>query len=342
MSRDRRRKSRSRDPFADEELTLEAVDEPSRGPENHDTPLFHDPYPTENSEHQESSRSDEDETVVLRVTGGLDDMAFVRLSPGTEIDLGRSDRNTLPLHSLTVSRRHARIVHEADRVVIRDLGSRNGITVNGERLRRATVKPGDRITVGAVRLRLEVLTEGEVQLLEVVRHRLARARDEDPLTGLFTRQYLDSPLPRIMDFHLDRGDRISLLFLDLDRFKRINDQLGHLTGDRVLEVMGEALRQACRETDAPLRYGGEEFLLFLFGAGEDAAAQVAERLRARIERWNWHPIHPELAVTVSVGVAEYDPREDVEGWIRRADEALYRAKREGRNRVSRAGMPPED
>jgi len=127
------------------------------------------------------------------------------------------------------------------------------------------------------------------------------------------------------------------LMVDVDYFKRVNDTHGHGAGDEVLKQVAEVLRNSVREADIPVRYGGEEFILFLVGASSVGVAEYAERIRSAIER---HPcaLGPglSLSVTVSIGVAERRQHEPLDGLIRRADEALYRAKQGGRNRVERA------
>jgi diguanylate cyclase (GGDEF)-like protein len=132
------------------------------------------------------------------------------------------------------------------------------------------------------------------------------------------------------------GPPFGVLALDIDHFKRINDTLGHEAGDQVLRGVAAAVRGSLRGNDQVGRTGGEEFIAVLPGASLEAAAEVAERLRAAVERIAF-PGLPELRVTVSVGVAVWDPADsDFAATTRRADASLYRAKEAGRNRVERA------
>jgi diguanylate cyclase (GGDEF)-like protein len=130
---------------------------------------------------------------------------------------------------------------------------------------------------------------------------------------------------------------VSILALDVDHFKRINDTFGHEVGDTVLRRVAETCRAALRHDDVIGRTGGEEFVVVLPHAGAERAMEIAERLRAAVERLEWADVDPALRVTVSVGVAERAPADDdFAALSRRADDSLYRAKERGRNRVDLA------
>lgn len=175
----------------------------------------------------------------------------------------------------------------------------------------------------------------------VNRSRLVRSGITDVLTGLYNRRYLQY---RLVD-ELARARRdarpLSCMMLDVDHFKPVNDQWGHPSGDKVLAQIAHVIREECRESDIPIRYGGEEFAVLLPGAGIDEAAAVAERIRAAVERSEFVlPGGRLLQLTVSAGVScaqpsgvdeELKPRGD--RLIAEADVQLYRAKSEGRNRV---------
>ncbi|GAB6040942.1 diguanylate cyclase [Endothiovibrio diazotrophicus] len=157
----------------------------------------------------------------------------------------------------------------------------------------------------------------------------------DSLTGAYNRGHLDNALlleRRIAD---ESGHPLSLLLMDLDHFKRINDNHGHLFGDRVLEGFAALVRQLIRGNDIFARYGGEEFLLVMGGADLDSAAVVAERIRAGAEALLFEHEGERVPLTVSIGVATCagDDPACLEGQLRRADEALYTAKGAGRNRI---------
>lgn len=163
---------------------------------------------------------------------------------------------------------------------------------------------------------------------------LERLATRDELTGVLNRR----AAMRILSEEIARSKRterpFSVAMFDIDNFKQINDQLGHGAGDRVLQQFALVLSTAVRDTDRVARIGGEEFLLIMpEQQNQQSAAQVADRLRGLVEQHVWTDIGQHLAVTVSAGVATFCTVEMLEQLMARADEALYTAKRQGRNRV---------
>ncbi len=158
----------------------------------------------------------------------------------------------------------------------------------------------------------------------------------DPLTGLNNRRYLETQLANLLKSMDRRPEPLTLLVFDIDNFKRINDTYGHDVGDEVLKGFGARLRDSVRIGDVLCRLGGEEFVLLMPGLDETQAAVVAERARRAIEERPFSVCGgaENLTVTVSVGVAERRESEDGSHFYRRADQALYQAKSEGRNRVA--------
>jgi diguanylate cyclase (GGDEF)-like protein len=157
----------------------------------------------------------------------------------------------------------------------------------------------------------------------------------DALTGLRNRGFLDEQLVRVLAESRRFGDPASLILLDLDFFKSINDSYGHAAGDMVLCQVAAALRETVRGVDMCARYGGEELAVLLPRTGIDGALELAERLRAAVESRPLHHNGNELRITASFGVASYpDPAGSPAALLAQADRALYRAKQGGRNRVS--------
>ena len=158
----------------------------------------------------------------------------------------------------------------------------------------------------------------------------------DRLTGLHNRSYFDTHFKTMTAQAINRGKELSLVITDIDFFKSINDTHGHDVGDDVLREFGDRIRRSVRGADLACRYGGEEFVLVLPDSDETAALAIAERLRARLDH---DPIpvsggQRELSITISLGVATVRGTNDTpEALLKRADEALYKAKRDGRNRV---------
>jgi two-component system, cell cycle response regulator len=158
----------------------------------------------------------------------------------------------------------------------------------------------------------------------------------DPLTGLFNRRYMETHVGTLVERSAARGKALSLLILDIDFFKPINDSFGHDAGDDVLREFAERLKTSIRGIDLACRYGGEEFVVVMPDTDLGVATLVAERIRRRIASEPF-PIERgsrSIEVTISIGIsARMGPQDNASQMIKRADEALYRAKRDGRNRV---------
>jgi diguanylate cyclase (GGDEF)-like protein len=172
--------------------------------------------------------------------------------------------------------------------------------------------------------------------LESVNHDLAREADrlsravlEDTLTDLSNRRHLELALSEI----LVSGERYAIAMLDVDHFKQINDCFSHATGDEVLRQIGTLIRECCRESDLPVRYGGEEFAILMRGTEQGAARKICDRVKAVVEHHEWRDLLEGVRVTVSIGVASWSEASSPSNTLALADRRLYRAKAEGRNRV---------
>ena len=158
----------------------------------------------------------------------------------------------------------------------------------------------------------------------------------DPLTGVANRAEFDRFHEQAVAAHAAKGAPCSLIICDIDRFKRVNDELGHQAGDAALVTFAKLLTQHCREGDLVARYGGEEFVLVCNECGSAEASKLAEKIRATLEATKL----PELEnrnITASFGVTELQPGDDAETMLRRADRGLLQAKETGRNRVVELG-----
>jgi len=165
---------------------------------------------------------------------------------------------------------------------------------------------------------------------------LSEISHKDALTGLYNRFYVLEKIDSEMNRALRHGYPISVLMLDLDHFKRINDSYGHPVGDEVLKIVGQVLRDSCRVYDVAGRYGGEEFCIVLPETQVGNTTQVAERIRNRLATTPLSVGSTSIVVTASIGVATMDSTEGVlsaSTLVERADRALYSAKHLGRNRV---------
>jgi len=152
----------------------------------------------------------------------------------------------------------------------------------------------------------------------------------DPLTGAGNRRALNEKMDELIAVKKRTNQKSSLIVLDIDHFKSINDNYGHSVGDQVLIKLTESINARIRETDCLYRFGGEEFVVVLTGAGIEAASQISEELRLIIESKN---LLDGKVVTASFGVAEYIDDESAGDWLSRGDKAMYNAKESGRNRT---------
>lgn len=251
--------------------------------------------------------------------------------------IGRAVDCTVRIDDEALSRRHARIRREGDGFVLEDMGSLNGCYVGGRRVERMMLRDGDRVRLGGlVELRFHVVTKAELDALV----RLYEAGLCDALTGLANRKQLEERLRAEVSYARRHAAPLSVVMLDVDRFKSVNDAHGHLVGDVVLKHVAQVVSRIVRVEDLVARFGGEEFVVVARGTTLAGGQQLAERLRAALERAEVH-VDPTLAlrVTASFGVASLacieapDPRAIVE----KADARLYRAKHLGRNRVVAMG-----
>jgi diguanylate cyclase len=177
------------------------------------------------------------------------------------------------------------------------------------------------------------------QKIEKLKQQMERIKHEvviDPLTRAYNRRAFDERIAQEISSFRRYGNPSSLIMMDIDHFKHVNDSYGHRTGDGVLRVVAGILKKEIRDMDVLCRYGGEEFALILPHTALAAAVDVADRLRRKIAESRFSFKGRRFHVTASFGVAELSPDDTVESYIQRADAALYRAKEEGRNCV-RAG-----
>jgi diguanylate cyclase (GGDEF)-like protein len=180
----------------------------------------------------------------------------------------------------------------------------------------------------------------DVNLTETQRQRqeYEKQASVDALTGVGNRRWLDELLPRQVHWHTCNGAPLSVIMIDIDHFKRYNDTYGHGAGDGILSAIANLLKTQLRPIDFVARYGGEEFTVVLPCTGITGAVEAAERLRKTVgqTRFPLPDAAQPISVTISLGAAEKSGNEDAEAILSRADQALYRAKREGRDRVCSA------
>jgi diguanylate cyclase (GGDEF)-like protein len=269
---------------------------------------------------------------VLHVTAGLRSGEFFAVETPEAI-AGRNATCQMRLEDHGVSRQHASFHWRLDGLWIRDLGSLNGTFVNGQRVtEQRLLVPADRIHLGYARLRYSLEEEHEVITLRELHSAVSR----DHLTGVYNRRYFEQRLMSELAFCQRHAAPISLIALDVDHFKRINDEHGHPVGDLVLRAIASALLDATRTEDITARTGGEEFMVIARGTGREGAIALAQRLLNRVRELRVPIAGGSSRVTMSAGVASYDrftDRMTPDMFVEAADSALLVAKREGRNRV---------
>jgi diguanylate cyclase (GGDEF)-like protein len=179
-----------------------------------------------------------------------------------------------------------------------------------------------------VKERTKELEEAKAELLEMIH--------KDPMTNLYNRRYFNDISETLFALSKREKNHFSALMIDIDRFKLVNDNYGHAIGDKVLEELSLILKNIVRQSDVPIRFGGEEFVILLPNTDVDGAILLAKKIRETVEQKDiLLEDNSILKITLSIGVAECDCIHDsnIDNLIHRIDEALYQAKRTGRNRV---------
>jgi len=245
--------------------------------------------------------------------------------------VGRGRDNDIVLPSDCVSRRHARLEQRAGNLFVVDLASTNGTFINDDAhsIRERQVQRGDRLKIGDTIFKYLSGSDIELQYHEII-HRMTVT---DGLTDLANRKQLDLVLGEEIPRSRRQDRALSMLMIDIDHFKNINDTHGHLTGDSVLRGLAGILQRRLRPNDRLGRYGGEEFCVILPETSLHNAAKLGEELRALVEAHAFVAEDKNIRVTISVGVGTLQDDMALVDMYKSADEMLYRAKRTGRNRV---------
>ena len=246
-----------------------------------------------------------------------------------EVVIGRGADCGIQVDRDSVSRKHAKVMRAGERWQVVDLNSTNGSYVNDSQITECALRDGDLLKIGNAIFKF--LVGGNVE--SSYHEEIYRMTIIDGLTQAYNKRFfienLEKEIPRCT-----RHQRpLSLLMFDIDHFKKINDEHGHLTGDFVLREMARRIRTRVRKEEVFARYGGEEFALTLPETAREAAMKVAEDIRKLVANESFEFEGDRIPVTISVGVATIVNEVAPDAFIKTADENLYKAKKSGRNKV---------
>jgi len=268
------------------------------------------------------------------VMGGVDVGRSLPLTTKEPVIIGRDPECSYRIHDDGISRRHAEITYKApERYMIRDLNSTNGMFFEGKRVTTHLLDEGDKILLGRRTIIKFVLQDAfDLQYHKQIYESTVR----DPLTGVFNRKHFDQYIAAELSFARRHGLPLTIMMIDLDNFKQINDLHGHQTGDQVLIFTAETLSDSLRDEDLLIRYGGEEFVIITRGIPPEGASALGERVRQTIEQMAMEkPEGDTITITASIGAVTVSDPTGIDGrrLLRESDENLYKAKEAGRNRV---------
>lgn len=246
--------------------------------------------------------------------------------------IGRGEDADITISDTSISRRHAKIEKIEEDYLISDLGSTNGIFVNGDKVSEWQLKDGDKVKMGRVVLRFGYQDSLDKDYHEKLRTMAIR----DGLTKIFNKRHFLEVLKREFSFAGRNDVELSLVVFDIDDFKKINDTHGHTVGDQVLKSIAKILDKEVRGYDIFARYGGEEFVFLLRGISPTNTYNFCERVRKIVEQFPFVINDKRVKVTISIGFAVMNPWvkfDKPDDFINEADKHLYKAKREGKNKV---------
>jgi diguanylate cyclase (GGDEF)-like protein len=267
----------------------------------------------------------------LVVLFGLREGELFALERDVRLVVGRSDECDIRIPDESVSRRHCAFTLLANGLEVEDLESRNGTFVGEKRVERRVLAAEEIVRLGGTSvLKYSLIDSVE----EEYRARMHRAALLDPLTMMFNRRHFENRLAAECAACRRHGRPLILLLADIDDFKQINDRHGHPAGDTVIRGVAAALQANLRTEDTVFRFGGEEFAILARETTLEGAVQLGDRLRQAVAALHF-PVEgaqEEVSVTVSLGVAQFRPAPEND-IVQRTDEALYRAKHQGKNQV---------
>lgn len=266
---------------------------------------------------------------LLVIAGTHADIGTHLLIEGT-VEIGR-EASGLLLHDGGISRRHVAVSRNDSSYVIQDLGSTNGTMVNGEALRgQRVLQEGDKIFLGQTIIKFTMVDETEAVYLTQV----AQLVGTDDLTGLMSKHRFDAALKECLRAAVSSGAPLAVMMMDMDGLKAVNDRHGHHAGAETIRQVGGIIGRVLQGHGEACRFGGDEFSAYLPGAGREGVLRLAEEIREEVSALRVAWKGTQLVVSISIGVATLaQGGTEMAALLHAADEALYRAKAAGKNRV---------
>lgn len=250
----------------------------------------------------------------------------------SEMVVGRAPTANILINEQSVSRNHAKCYQVGDNIEIEDLGSSNGTHINDQRIgSRTMLRDGDIIRFGTILFKYFAHDNIE----NVFHDKIYRMATIDAVTQTFNKKYLTESLDAEFKFARSYGRDLSVLYFDLDFFKKVNDVYGHNAGDFILKETASLVKSVIRKDDIFCRFGGEEFVVLLPNTNAKVAFDLSERIRATIERHIFKFESKRIEQTISIGVSQLTKdMNEPKDLLADADRKLYLSKANGRNRVT--------
>ncbi len=249
-----------------------------------------------------------------------------------EMVVGRAPTVEIVVNEQSVSRSHAQCLQQGDEIYVADLGSSNGTYVNDKKIStRQVLRDGDIIRLGNIVFKF--FAQGNIE--NVFHDKIYRMATIDVGTNIFNKKYLVEALETEVKFSRAYGRPLSIIYFDLDFFKKVNDTYGHGVGDGILRDSATLVKSIVRKEDIFCRYGGEEFVILLPATDAKTAYELAERIRTTFENHKFDIQGHTIKQTLSIGVSQLNPKMTTpESLLEDADKKLYQSKTGGRNRVT--------
>ena len=257
---------------------------------------------------------------------------MINLEEKKKVFFGRGSECDVVINNPSLSRKHCVVKNENGKIILEDLNSTNGTFVNGIRVSRVELESGQRVFLGDI-CAFKFAYQDDIDL-DLNRLILDKAI-KDRLTNVYNRTYFDELLRKEFLFHKRANLPLSLIFIDLDDFKKINDTFGHICGDEILKKVAMSLKSNVRESDYVCRYGGEEFVIILKNTNFEKAMKKAESLRKIINSIELLCNANQIGVSASLGVSTFENGnfKSEKRLLAEADSAMYKAKELGKNMV---------